>query len=460
MTVRPRRSSARKKMVRSFSDRILGSKKAGARTRRTSQETLVPQPRRKLQKNMAYLQKYKGGVTRKVRLEPKPRELHTSALKRIIRQVSRTIHIDKHRASDTLPESSSESSIIGDSGLRKHALAVLTSILPEAPSLHEVKSLAQALRVVRKSSSTCVLYDLDPLYRPSSSLVENWVRGAPSRFRNGPRYSEPPRDVVRDKVSATNSAIAEAMHSRTGAGAVESEQVRHRAMIKVFLRAMRAGGIDLQEIRSAFNTIDEDGSGRVDRTEFIHAMSLLGLHLSTIQIGSLFDAVDNDDSGDLSIDEFVDAITGTVGRRVCSLVVAVGNSDRVASKGVELEMKHQKQVKEAVKTVVKRIKALLAQKSFHGGAEAALMELFMKSDVDHSGSVSRHEFQLALERLGLDLKKADIDAILEVSDADKTGELEYWEFVRLLREPRKAKISRSDMIGEGAGGVPVFGVKQ
>jgi Ca2+-binding EF-hand superfamily protein len=367
------------------------------------------------------------------------------------------MHGNQHSARVMLPESSEELSV-GTALLQNHAHAVLTSILPVAPSQSEVNSLARAFRVVRKAISPFVSFDLDPLYKPPRSVIENWVRGASSQFRDGPQFSEPPRDIVRDKVNTTNTTIAEAMHARTGA--VESEQVRHRAMIKVFLRAMRAGGIDLLKIKLAFDTIDEDRSGRVDRTEFINAMSLLGLHLSTIQIGSLFDAVDIDDSGDLSIDEFVDAITGTVGRNVCDLVTAVGNSDRVASRGRELDMRHQKEVKEAVTTVIKRIKVLLAQKSFQGGTEAALMELFMKSDVDHSGSVSKHEFQLALENLGLDLKKTDVDAILKVSDADKTGELEYWEFVRLLREPRKAKISRSDTIGEGVGGVPVFGVKQ
>ena len=73
----------------------------------------------------------------------------------------------------------------------------------------------------------------------------------------------------------------------------------------------------------------------------------------------------------------------------------------------------------------------------------------------------KHPLEL-LQSSGLDTQTQDVKPheVLKVSDADKTGELEYWEFVRLLREPRKAKISRSDTIGEGVGGVPVFGVKQ
>ena len=39
------------------------------------------------------------------------------------------------------------------------------------------------------------------------------------------------------------------------------------------------------------------------------------------------------------------------------------------------------------------------------------MDLFMSADVDHSGSVSKHEFQLVLEKLGLHLNKEDVDAI-------------------------------------------------
>ena len=450
----------KKKMHRSFSARILGTKSSNNSLRHShiSRQIKVEHQGRLalLQKrNAEYIQYYKGGIVRKVNMKPEAHERRALELRRVLKLVVPTIHAS-HRTI-LLPQESDKLSI-KNKQLKSHARAVLTSILPETPSQIEVEHLAGALRPVREEGVQKTTYELKPFYSPPDTMINKWISGASARYRDAAQLREPPRDSVRDKVHKTNTMIAETMHHK--ARPDEAGQTRHRAMIKVFLNAMRACGVDLTDITEAFSRIDNDGSGNVDRLEFMQALGNLGLNLSTVQIGSLFDSVDIDQSGDISVDEFVDAITGTVGRDVCDLVSAVSNSDRVASKGIELEQKHKKDVKKAVKTVVKKIKALIAQKRFQDGAEAALMNLFMESDVDHSGTISKHELQLTLKRIGVNLDKVDIDALLKISDVDKTGELEYWEFSRLLREPRKAKRSRSDSLGSGMRGVPVFGVQQ
>ena len=83
----------------------------------------------------------------------------------------------------------------------------------------------------------------------------------------------------------------------------------------------------------------------------------------------------------------------------------------------------------------------------------------MKSDVDGSGSISRDEFAMAMQKLGVELEKHDIDAVVNKADKDGGGELEYWEFVKMLRPPKRKKFVKQDSVADGAGGVPIFAVK-
>ena len=350
----------------------------------------------------------------------------------------------------------------------------------------------QSAPAVPTTPSAPPTLELEPKYMPPADLVSHWMRGFPTRLRREvPDMPRVEKDRVRAKVQATNKRTDDAMHlEASGSGGVDggtngsdvlgspvgsSEARRKRGMVRVFLHAMRAGKIDVTKVTEAFARLDADHSGHVDREEFVSALGSLGLpSLTRAELGALFDAIDRDGSGDLSVSEFINAVTGTMRFDVRDMISANVNSDAMDSRAIELDTKHKARVAECVATVIKRVKVLLAQKTFSnsnsdsgkGGAgwEAALMGLFMDSDVDHSGSVSKHEFQLAMKRIGVELEAADVDAVLEISDADKTGELEYWEFMRLLRPPkRKKKLVRQDHVGEGfdqRGGVPIFAVSQ
>ena len=88
--------------------------------------------------------------------------------------------------------------------LQHHAYAILTSILPDAPSQSEIKNLAQSLHMVQ-SSFPHFSFDLDPLYTPPTTVVNNWIGGMPSNERQQ-KFIRPPRDAVRDRVNTTNSS--------------------------------------------------------------------------------------------------------------------------------------------------------------------------------------------------------------------------------------------------------------
>ena len=54
--------------------------------------------------------------------------------------------------------------------------------------------------------------------------------------------------------------------------------------------------------------------------------------------------------------------------------------------------------------------------------------MFKLFDDDGSGSISEDEFQHALNLLGLEISRRDIEAIFSVLDADNSGSIEISEF--------------------------------
>jgi Ca2+-binding EF-hand superfamily protein len=475
-------NGTKKRLVHSFSDRILRPKSRGSS--RPSTTSLTSRPARgsaasvslmnairskKGKTTLAYKQKYKYGVQKSVYHPVSMNTVNGNKLKETLTSVL-----------------SSLSKKYGDSSAKEVSRAALRSILEKEPSEKDTNELAEKIKfveeviqseseiqnaahgghgafvfpwqkqpsVVREIKKTITL---EASYQPNSLLVKKWSRSRPT-LGAIKHERQATKDQVRTKNVKINEMIDEAMHVRSG---MHAERQRRKQLIQVFLRAMAKGGIDIREVASTFEKIDKDGSGNIDRSEFTEAISSLALNISTKQSGSLFDAIDIDQSGGLEINEFMEAITGTMRKEVRDSILAVVHSDEVDSLAISNEIKHQKEVKKASDTIVKRVKTLLAQRTFTGGAEAALMKLFMQSDIDHSGSISRDEFTLAMHKLGIELEKFEIDAIVNKADKDGGGELEYWEFVKMLRPPKKKKFVKQDLAADSAGGIgiPVFAAK-
>ena len=476
---RRRRSKGTPGLQHSFSDRILRPKSRGSsrpstakiRPPRGSSASLKLMNTIRLKKGkttLSYTQKYKYGVKRSVYHPVAQQTIDTNNLKQVLSLVL-----------------ASMSTKYGNSPAKVTALAALRSVLDYEPTIKDIQDLAIEIKqidnfirpkpkgrnpktrrplgapppwedqpiVIRETKRTL---ELSSSYQPQPLMVKKWRRGQPVLKASTQKgYRQATKDHVRDKVQGINTLIDEAMHIRSG---MHAERERRKQLIEVFLQAMAVGGIDVRKVAQTFILLDVDRSGSVDRSEFANALLELNLGISPQNCGSLFDAIDIDQSGDLEISEFMEAITGTMREEVRESMNAVVHSDEVDSLAVDEVMKHNKEVKKASATVVKRVKSLLAQRSFSGGIEAALMELFMKSDVDGSGSISRDEFAMAMEKLGVDLEKHDIDAVVNKADKDGGGELEYWEFVKMLRPPKRKKFVKQDTVADGAGGVPIFGV--
>lgn len=60
----------------------------------------------------------------------------------------------------------------------------------------------------------------------------------------------------------------------------------------------------LEEIKSAFELFDKDGSNSIDANEMRSAMRALGVKMNKQQIKELMDEIDVDGNGSLDFDEF------------------------------------------------------------------------------------------------------------------------------------------------------------
>ena len=84
------------------------------------------------------------------------------------------------------------------------------------------------------------------------------------------------------------------------------------------------------------------------------------------------------------------------------------------------------------------------------------MDLFRAWDEDRSGTVDKAEFHRAVRALGLDVERADTEAVFDSLDEDGSGFLEYAELEKMLRrgpgsEAVKANLRRMQGAAPGAG---------
>ena len=81
-----------------------------------------------------------------------------------------------------------------------------------------------------------------------------------------------------------------------------------------------------------------------------------------------------------------------------------------------------------------------------------VIDLFREWDEDHSGTVDKKEFRKALQALGVQAEKKEIDELFDSFDADRSGSLEYSELNKVLRRGGTVALDPSLQAG-GAGAI-------
>lgn len=59
-----------------------------------------------------------------------------------------------------------------------------------------------------------------------------------------------------------------------------------------------------------------------------------------------------------------------------------------------------------------------------------MRQLFREFDKDGSGAIDRAELDAVFKELGKTMPQKDIDRIIELADKDKSGTLDYEEFMK------------------------------
>lgn len=79
----------------------------------------------------------------------------------------------------------------------------------------------------------------------------------------------------------------------------------------------------------------------------------------------------------------------------------------------------------------------------------SLVAAFERADLNGDGTLSRREFEDALDRLGLGLSQFEVERVVARADADRSGTVDYAEFASLILPAGDAAEGTGECGGEG-----------
>ena len=211
-----------------------------------------------------------------------------------------------------------------------------------------------------------------------------------------------------------------------------------------FIKVSLRDALDRSSTRviDLFKAWDEDESGFIDAKEFGRAIKALGFDASKEEIAAVFKSMDADGSGQLEYKELnkklrksmeLDAsmYAGAAGHiETRAEMIAKGKekrkSHRLGKKGAALSMSVQLNPT-SDKTVAEQLKDILNENSVR------VIDLFRDWDDDQNGFVDKKEFRRAIFALGYKADAADVNAVFDDLDKDKSGQIDYQELNKVLR---------------------------
>ena len=173
------------------------------------------------------------------------------------------------------------------------------------------------------------------------------------------------------------------------------------------------------DMHKAFQYVDVDGSGTLDRHELERALQLWGVPLSEEKIDQLWSDIDTNANGEISYAEFVNALARDT---------AVDMLAPAGPTGLQLT-KEQKQTK----------KHLLAAEDAFSAKFTDMRKAFKYVDLDNSGTVDRGELENALKTWNIQMSPDELDRLWNELDYGGNGEISYYEFVDALKRDAVGK---------------------
>ena len=191
-----------------------------------------------------------------------------------------------------------------------------------------------------------------------------------------------------------------------------------------------------------FRAWDDDFSGTIDKKEFRRAIRSLGVQCTKQQIDDMFDVFDIDGSGCIDYHE--------LNRHLRRQVELDGILQAGAAGKIELEAKNKfalgksfssstrsktlsgtKLSVDASMPLAEQLSAALKKN------HARVSDLFKEWDLSEDGSISKWEWRLAMQTLGLTEGESDglreaADALFDQIDVDRSGSVEVSELFRAI----------------------------
>ncbi|CDW86069.1 UNKNOWN [Stylonychia lemnae] len=166
---------------------------------------------------------------------------------------------------------------------------------------------------------------------------------------------------------------------------VDANGKRRKKIKKLVKKEKELSEEQLEEIKSAFELFDKDGSGNIDIHELRDAMKALGVYLNKEKVKAVMKDMDADGSGTVEFDEF---------------------------------------------------KQLMKVKIKERNSEEELRRSFRIYDEDDTGKISFADLKRVAQELKADLTDDEIKGMIYEADRDRDGEVSCDEFLRIMRKAK------------------------
>lgn len=219
-------------------------------------------------------------------------------------------------------------------------------------------------------------------------------------------------------------------------------------------------------LRARFASIDQDGSGMIDKSEYIVFALRDAFVRSAANLNDLFAEWDKDGNGMVDKDEFRDVVREYGFRADDSIIDAVYDNFDTMKRGQlelhDLSQRLQQEVRErsmpmhklrclewrdGAKAEVKTAKSVRFSSRMPvpdqimtvlQAQSERVMDLFRSWDTDGDALISKKEFRKVVWLLGFeDVDKEDIDELFDKIDTDGSGQLNYMEMKDAIDPPEE-----------------------
>ena len=166
------------------------------------------------------------------------------------------------------------------------------------------------------------------------------------------------------------------------------------------------------DMRKAFQYVDLDHSGTLDRSEIERALHMWNVPITAEKLDQLWDTLDVNSNGEISYAEFVNALArDTAGQKI----------DPAGPAATQLT-KEQRETKQALRQAEDAVSSKFTD----------MRKAFQYVDLDHSGTVNRSELERALQMWNIQMPPEKLDVLWDEIDYNRNGEISYAEFVDAL----------------------------